>query len=120
MASPSGKFMDAALGYADLGYAVFPCRPGEKRPLTEHGLLDATSDLEQIEQWWTQHPDANVAIRTDGLLVVDVDGPDNAWMADRPDELLALSVAPMSLTPRGGRHSVFRQPAGKAWRNTTW
>ncbi len=108
----------AAIWYADLGYPVFPCVPAEKRPLTEHGLLDATADAEQIERWWTEHPDANVAIRTDGLLVIDIDGPDNPWLADQPDRLLALAAAPTSLTPRGGRQFIFRQPFGKAWRNT--
>jgi len=115
---PSNPMRDAALWYADLGYPVFPCRPGLKQPLTEHGLLDATTDPEQIEHWWTERPDANVAIRTDGLLVVDVDGADNAWLADQPGKLQELATAPTSLTPRGGRQYIFRQPAGKAWRNT--
>ena len=35
---------DAALKYAMLGYAVFPCQPGGKKPITEHGLRDAYTD----------------------------------------------------------------------------
>jgi len=113
------RMLNAALWYADLGYPVFPCTPGRKKPpLTEHGLLDATTDSEQIERWWTQHPSANVAIRTDGLLVVDIDGADNPWLADDPDRLEELANAPTSLTPRGGRQHVFRQPEGKHWRNS--
>jgi len=112
--------LNAALWYADLGYPVFPCTPGRKKPpLTEHGLLDATTDREQLEQWWAQHPSANVAIRTDGLLVVDIDGADNPWLADDADHLEELANAPTSLTPRGGRQHVFRQPEGKHRRNTT-
>ncbi|MCK6458179.1 MAG: bifunctional DNA primase/polymerase [Phycisphaerae bacterium] len=110
--------LPAALWYADLGYAVFPCAPGRKAPLTEHGLLEATTDAERITAWWMQYPDANIAIRTDGLVVVDVDGEGNAWLADEPAKLAELDVAPLSLTPRGGRHYIFRQPEGRLWRNT--
>ena len=108
----------AACWYAELGYQVFPCAPGRKTPLTEHGLLEATTDAGQIRAWWTQHPSANIAIRTDGLVIIDVDGENNTWLAEEPAKLLALDVAPLSVTPRGGRHYCFRQPEGRAWRNT--
>jgi hypothetical protein len=115
-AKPESTMLRAALWYADLGYAVFPCRPGLKQPLTEHGLRDATTDPEQIELWWAQHPQANVAVRTDGLAVIDDDRPDDPWLLDEPDKLGDLTAAPTSLTPRGGRQYLFRQPAGKSWR----
>jgi len=108
----------AARWYAELGYAVFPCAPGRKVPLTKHGLLEATTKIEQITEWWTQQPHANVAIRTDGLLVVDIDGEGNAWLTNEPAKLAEFDSAPVSLTPHGGRHHFFRQPAGRAWRNT--
>ncbi len=101
----------AALWYADLGYRVLPCAPGRKTLLTRHGLHDATTDAEQIERWWSEHPDANIAIRTDGLVVIDIDGPENTWLADQPQRRSELERAPTSLTPRGGRQHLFRQPA---------
>ena len=103
---------------AELGYAVFPCVPGGKRPLIAHGLLEATTDADQIERWSEQWPDANWAIRTDGLLVVDVDGGDNDWFASLGDTARELAAAHVSLTPRGGRHFIFRQPEGENYRNT--
>lgn len=113
---------DAALRYAELGYRVFPCAPGDSRPLTDHGFLDATTEVEQIERWWEQHPTANVAIAAAGLLVVDLDPVEgnaaNSWLKDDPDKQLDLAAAPTALTPRGGRHHVFRKPAGKGWRCT--
>jgi hypothetical protein len=112
-------FLESALAYAELGYRVFPCAPDKKTPLTDHGFQDATSDVEQIERWWSQCPDANIAIPTEGLLVVDIDGTNNAWLKDEPEKLLELAAAPISLTPRGGRHYIFRQPEGKHWRNST-
>lgn len=107
----------AALRYAELGYPVFPCAPGTKIPLTENGFKDASTDPEQIEAWWSRHPAANIGIATAGLVVIDVEGG-STWLQDDLEKQLELAGAPMSLTPSGGRHYLFRQPAGKAWRNT--
>ena len=112
------QLLAAALRYAELGYTVFPCAPGIKTPLTEHGHLDATTDAEQIDRWWTQRPNANIGIATAGLVVIDID-QESTWLADDPDKLLELAVAPLSLTANEGRQFIFRQPVGKAWRNTT-
>jgi hypothetical protein len=118
----TSELRDAALRYAELGYRVFPCAPGDSKPLTDHGFLDATTEVEQIERWWEHHPTANVAIAAAGLLVVDLDpaGGDaaNPWLKDDPDKQLDLAAAPTAMTPRGGRHHVFRKPAGKGWRCT--
>lgn len=108
----------AARHYAELGYPVFPCVSGTKKPLTKNGFKDATVDLAQVEAWWHQFPNANIGIPTDGLLVLDIDGPENSWL--QGDERLAeISRCPVSQTPRGGFHHIFRQPHGRAWRNTT-
>lgn len=65
---------DAAAAYAAAGVAVFPCVPGGKRPLAEHGFHDATTDLDQIGVWWRNHPEANIGIPTgNGVDVIDVD-----------------------------------------------
>jgi len=117
MALAAVSMLEVALGYAELGYAVFPCVPGAKAPITEHGLRDATTDPTLIEYWWQTNPDANVAVATNGLLVVDVDGTDNPWMT--PERELSLAVGPVQSTPRGGSHFWFRLPAGVDLRNTT-
>jgi len=119
MSSRFSSLLEAALRYAELGYPVFPCAPGTKQPLTENGFHDATTDAEQIEQWWSRRPNANVAVATQGLLVVDVDSNENAWLADDPDKQAELASGAMSLTAGGGRHYVFRQPDGWNWRGTT-
>lgn len=113
--------MDAALTYADLGYRVFPCAPGSKRPLTANGFHDATTDLDQIESWWLKWPDANVAIAIDGQIVIDVDGADNPWLKDEPEKQLEVADAPQSLTANGGYQYIFHQPLApsRVWRNTT-
>lgn len=122
MSEPSEQsLLAAALAYAEMGYAVFPCAPGGKTPLTGHGFLDASTDPRQIEAWWEQHPGANIGMPTQRLVVIDidpVDGKANPWLENEPDKQLDLAVAPMAITPRGGQHHIFRQPAGKGWRCT--
>lgn len=108
---------EAALRYAELGYPVFPCAPGEKLPATVNGFKDASADPDQIEAWWTAKPSFNIGIPTEGLLVLDIDVEAN-WLNDEPEKLLELAGAPLSRTPSGGRHYVFRQPTGRDWRNT--
>lgn len=109
--------LEAALRYAELGYRVFPCVPGGKAPLTPHGFQDATTDAAKIEAWWTDHPNANIGLPTAGLFVIDVDGPDNPWPED-PERALDLARGAMSLTPRGGRHHIFRAPEGRTLSST--
>jgi hypothetical protein len=67
----------------------------------------ATTDPEQIEEWWTDHPGANLAVITAGLLVVDIDGADNPWPRARD-----MAPGAYSITPRGGSHCWYRQPDG--------
>lgn len=65
---------DAALAYAAAGVAVFPCVPHGKRPLTRHGLRDATSDARAVARWWRRWPDANIGLPTGTQVeVIDVD-----------------------------------------------
>ncbi len=115
MGDPKTTMLQAALRYAELGYPVFPCVSGGKAPATAHGFLDATTDAGQIEAWWTARPDSNIGMPTAGLLVVDVDGAENPWPGGDRE---GMTNCPVSLTPRGGRHHVFRQPPGKAWSST--
>ena len=63
--------VETALRIAAAGWPVFPCVPDGKRPLTSHGLLDATVDADRIRAWWRRTPDANLAIPT-GTATVDV------------------------------------------------
>lgn len=107
---------EAALRYAELGYAVFPCAPGDSQPLTANGFHDASVDPAKIERWWTAHPSANIGLPTAGLLVVDIDNATNPWPG--AERALELATGAMARTPRGGSHHLFRRPASKTWRCT--
>lgn len=79
-----GDMLDAALAYAGIGWPVLPLVPREKRPLTQHGSHDATTDPDVIRSWWSSTPEANLGLATGGGgLVIDIDprhDGDAAWV----------------------------------------
>jgi Bifunctional DNA primase/polymerase, N-terminal/Primase C terminal 1 (PriCT-1) len=116
MEKDDNQLLTAALRYAGLGYAVFPCVPGGKTPLTARGYQDATTDVAQIEAWWQQHPHANIGLATGGMVVLDIDDTSCPWLTTSADREFSLLSGAIAETPRGGRHYVFRLPPGKAYR----
>jgi hypothetical protein len=105
------------MAYAQMGFAVFPCAPQGKAPLTAHGVKDATKDLEVIRALWSAHPGANVSIATgaiSGIIVLDIDprhGGDDTLAALQAQNG-KLPETPTVLTGGGGLHFYFRHPGG--------
>ncbi|OUZ07349.1 DNA primase [Aeromicrobium sp. PE09-221] len=106
------------------GIPIFPCVPGEKRPLTPRGFHDATTNLQQVKAWWRRHPTANLAIPTggvSGLVVVDVDvhGSANGYRAfDRAKRAgLVPSWSFLVDTPSGGLHAYYPTVRGVVQRS---
>lgn len=107
-----GTVRDAALMYAAAGLDVFPCAPGGKQPLTEHGYRDATTGARRIRGWWAWHPEANIGIATGyGLDVLDVDvhaGGDGYAVLERLHRAGMVHGALAAVrTPSGGTHLYF-------------
>jgi putative DNA primase/helicase len=107
--------LDAALAYAERGWPVFPMSQA-KRPFTEHGLHDATTDAAAIRQWWGRWPDALPALATgksSGVIALDVDIRLAGSGTDSLGELgvIAHPVAPTAHSPSGGYHIFFVAPA---------
>ena len=106
-------FLDAAQRYTARGWAIFPCKPGDKRPhggLVPHGLKEASTDPVQIEQWWTSCPDADIGVTTGQEFdVLDVDDNSGGWrsLVDLIDTNGCLPSSPVALTPRNGAHYYF-------------
>jgi hypothetical protein len=109
-------FVETALYYArSLGLAIHPCAPRRKEPLSPHGHLDATTDLDAIERWGRQHPDANVGIAcaASRLAALDIDprGGTHEEIAGFLLEHAALLASTWAVeTSRGGRHVYFEWP----------
>lgn len=109
----------AALEYAALGLPVFPCRPGEKRPLIAGWPEKATTDAAQVRSWWSDRPDANVAVATgpaSGFFVLDVDDEGSLIALEREHGSLP-GLYPQSWTGRGWQ-AFFRCPGGRTIRNS--
>ena len=99
--------MRAALAYAERGWPIFPVK-FDKTPLTKNGVLDATTDLRQIEKWWTEYPEANIALDVGGagMMVLDFDPGSNIEEVEKNVGKLPKSNL-ISRTPRGGRHIFY-------------
>lgn len=97
---------DHAARLALMGLHVVPVAPRTKRPLLNDWQARATRDRDQIRQWASEHPDANVGVVLREHLVVDVDDADEfaMWLGDR-----ALPRTMTVLTGRG-RHHYYTLP----------
>ena len=86
MTERSTPALSAALTYAAHGLRSFPIKPRSKEPATAHGFKDATLDGGVLHRrFMAAGPDANIGIATgDGLIVVDLDGPEaDVWASLR-------------------------------------
>lgn len=112
----------AALRYARRDWPVFPCVPGDKRPLTSRGHLDATTDPSRITSWWNRWPNANIGVPTgerSGLLVLDVDGDEGRQTLETLEQEHGRLPATLRVsTPNGGEHIYFQYPPGTEVRNS--
>ena len=94
--APGNKHLAFALDYVARGWPVFPLAAAGKLPaianphpygsperaacrgecgLDGHGLHDASLDPDRIRRWWTEHPRANIGLRTGVAFdVLDVEG----------------------------------------------
>lgn len=114
IAPPPGRpLVEYALEYAARGWRIHPCQPGQKKPLTQHGCLDASCDPDTIRAWWAKWPTANIGLccgPESGISAVDIDyGPDKG--VNGFESLKAFPPLPDTVyqdTPSGGRHYLFK------------
>jgi hypothetical protein len=124
--TPALSLLEAALTLADHGHPVLPlhtpqrdgcscgrrCGKPGKHPFGGYGLSRASVDTDQIEAWWEERPDANVGMRCDGLLVVDVDSDDGARSLAALEEELGPLPETWRQTTGRGQHLVYAADVG--------
>jgi hypothetical protein len=96
-----------ALALAGRGIPVFPCQVGGKKPATGNGFKDETTDLGQIDRWWSE-ADWNLGVRPVnlGLVALDLDIAKPGEVD--PDTLATLPDTRTHQTPSGGLHKFYR------------
>lgn len=109
--------LTSALKLASYGFKVFPLAPNSKVPMK--GFTDfagkATTDKEQINEWWDNDRNLNIGISTDNLLVVDVDTKDSKkdgieTLAKLNREGRVLPPTAQQLTTTNGLHLIYKTP----------
>lgn len=113
--------LEAALIYARSGRLVLPLIPQQKRPYVKWSVeslpLGHVPSEETIRDWWSRWPDAGVGMRTDGLLVFDVDLP----LGPSSFKTLKERIGPLPATKTifsgsGGSQRLYRLPDETAQR----
>ena len=109
-----------ARALAERGYRVFPV-DGNKRPYFKGWKDRATRDPDEVASLFAGYAPCNIAIVTDGLLVIDIDRREDGDGFAHLDRLreaagAAWDAAPVVQTPSGGAHHYFRLRAEDAER----
>ncbi|MGW0158462.1 bifunctional DNA primase/polymerase [Mycobacterium sp. NPDC003323] len=116
-----------AIEYAQNGWAVGPlCHRDRKTGrvlhlhgkdpfgrLVPHGVLDFSTDVQQVTDWWAQG-EFNIGARVpDSMFVLDVDSLDALAELETSYEPLPETLTTISGREAGGKHLYFRRPQGK-------
>jgi hypothetical protein len=124
----------AVVEAARRGWAVFPCRPGDKRPAVADWERRACSDPDRVGRYWpSDHHNVGIACGPSRLVVIDLDThsplPED-WrlpgVQDGRDVLALLAEWAEQLwpvtytvkTPTGGMHLYYTVPDGPGIRNS--
>lgn len=115
MTTRTDELVEACERLTKLGWLVFPA--ANKKPLTPNGFYDASSNMNTIRRWWTQHPDAQIAGRTGATTdtaVIDVDPRHGGHLTldDLEAEYGRVPDTVESITGSGGRHLFYAYPGG--------
>lgn len=115
----SPNMLAHAIEYAEQGWPVFPLRGKIPAIRGGRGVLDATTEVATIADWWNgRYRDCNIGIRPpEHIFALDVDPQHGGHLTidALEDEHGRLSETLTTWTGRGdgSRHLFYRRPAGK-------
>lgn len=115
--------LNDAIKLAERGIYIFPINVHDKSPMTAHGFKDATTDIKQIREWFTDVDADKVGVAANlhksGLVCLDIDNGHNGTddnvgtkeagklMKQHPD--FNLSAADyVEYTQSGGYHMLYK------------
>lgn len=110
--------VETAQRYLRRGWCVLPLRPRDKRPLIAwEPLQSERPSAEQVADWFSRWPNANIGIVTgeiSNLVVLDIDpqhgGDSSLARLEQRYGLLPATIE--ATTGGGGRHLYFAHPGG--------
>ncbi|HEQ0844890.1 TPA: bifunctional DNA primase/polymerase [Streptococcus pyogenes] len=99
---------DYALAYQKLGFSVLPISLNKKKPMISFRDKKAMT-AEEIEKFWTNNPQANIALKTDKFFVIDIDvhGANGFESMKKWDGLKYITPTLQAKTPSGGKHIFY-------------
>jgi bifunctional DNA primase/polymerase-like protein len=100
--------LERAQELAAKGMPVFPCSPSDKKPLTEHGFHDATTNPNRIGWWWYKWPTALIGVPAQRFVAVDLDlqhATARDWWNDNRE---SIPFTRTHYTRSGGLHLLFK------------
>lgn len=105
----------AALWYAEQGLKVFPLSPGSKIPFKgSNGCHGASNNVDVVDGWWADTPDANIGIATGHLVdVIDIDGPAGVQVWAQLIDDLPPIIGRVSTPRPGGNHLYVAAVPGR-------
>lgn len=117
----STELKSQALFYAGrLGMKIIPVEPMGKRPFLANWTELASDNPEQIREWWSKYPDANIGIATgkvNEIIVLDIDcgqgKTGRETLEQWEEEHGPLPETPTVITPTNGLHLYFKHPGFK-------
>ncbi len=123
---------NAAVGYAEIGWPVFPvwwcedgvcqCREGKacaragKHPMegqVPRGLLDASTDKDIVQAWWSRYPQANIGSPMGKISdVVDIDGAEGYSALEQLQAIHGELPPTLTSATSKGEHMHFQHREG--------
>jgi hypothetical protein len=105
----------SALKYTQMGFSVIPIFAGDKKPsyIKWEPYQKEKATTEQIKEWWSKWPQANIGIVTGEISDLCIIDADSKEAIERIEQILPdNTICPIASTPRGGRHYYFRYTNG--------
>jgi len=99
--------LDSALELTAQGISIFPCNR-DKSPATKNGFKDATTDFDQVAQWFG-HGDFLIGVptgRENNIFALDVDPDGFDWLQKVSERLLCERIH----DTKRGKHFLYTFP----------